>query len=134
MRASASTWTSWSPARRRPTASTSTRRSRTTSPPSRRRRAAARHDELVRQVREAGARVKLLSDGDVAGAVMAANDTPGVDLLLGVGGTPEGIITACAMLCLGGASQAKLWPKDDDERRRVLDAGHELDRVLFTSD
>ncbi|MDQ1631681.1 MAG: fructose,6-bisphosphatase, partial [Frankiaceae bacterium] len=79
-------------------------------------------------------RVKLLSDGDVAGAVMAANETPGVDLLLGVGGTPEGIITACAMHCLGGVIQAKLWPKDADERRRVLDAGHDPDRVLLTSD
>src|ERR1700709_1907122 len=93
-----------------------------------------RHEELVRQVREAGARVKLLSDGDVAGGVMAANDTPGVDLLLGVGGTPEGIITACAMLCLGGTIQAKLWPKDDDERRKVLDAGRDPDRVLHTAD
>lgn len=93
-----------------------------------------RHDDLVRKVREAGARVKLLSDGDVAGAVMAANETPGVDLLLGVGGTPEGIITACAMLCLGGTIQAKLWPKDDDERRKVLDAGRDLDVVLHTAD
>jgi fructose-1,6-bisphosphatase II len=93
-----------------------------------------RHDDLVRRVREAGARVKLLSDGDVAGAVMAANDTPGVDLLLGVGGTPEGIITACAMLCLGGTIQAKLWPKDDDERRRVLEAGRDPEQVLFTKD
>jgi fructose-1,6-bisphosphatase II len=93
-----------------------------------------RHDNLVREVREAGARVKLLSDGDVAGAVMAANDTAGVDLLLGVGGTPEGIITACAMLCLGGTIQGKLWPKDEAERRKILDAGHDPDRVLFTTD
>jgi fructose-1,6-bisphosphatase II len=93
-----------------------------------------RHENLVREVREAGARVKLLTDGDVAGGVMAANDTPGVDLLLGVGGTPEGIITACAMLCLGGTIQAKLWPKDDEERRKVLDAGRDPDRVLHTSD
>ncbi|HEX4017400.1 MAG TPA: class II fructose-bisphosphatase [Frankiaceae bacterium] len=93
-----------------------------------------RHDDLVREVRESGARVKLLSDGDVAGAVMAASEDTGVDLLLGIGGTPEGIIAACAVTCLGGIIQGRLWPRDDDERRKVLDAGHDITRVLTTRD
>ena len=65
---------------------------------------------------------------------MAAREGTGVDLLLGIGGTPEGIIAACAIKCLGGVIQGRLWPKDDDERRRALDAGHDLDRVLTTDD
>ena len=93
-----------------------------------------RHEGLVREIREAGARIKFITDGDVAGAVMAARDGTGIDLLVGVGGTPEGVITACAMKCLGGVIQGRLWPKDDEERRRALDAGHDLDRVLFTDD
>ena len=93
-----------------------------------------RHGSLVEQVRAAGARIKFISDGDVAGAIMAARDGTGVDLLLGIGGTPEGIIAACALTCMGGMMQARLWPKDDDERRRALDAGHDLDRVLTTGD
>ena len=91
-----------------------------------------RHEDLVRQVREAGARVRFITDGDVLGGVLAARPGTGVDMVLGVGGTPEAIIAACAMSCLGGAIQARLWPKDDDERRRALDAGHDLDRVLHT--
>ena len=93
-----------------------------------------RHAELVRQVREAGARIKFISDGDVAGAIMAARDGTGVDLLLGIGGTPEGIISACAIACMGGVMQGRLWPRDEAERRRALDAGHDLDRVLGTRD
>ena len=93
-----------------------------------------RHEEIVNEVRAAGARIKFISDGDVAGAIMAARDGTGVDLLLGIGGTPEGIISACAMACLGGTIQGRLWPRDDAERRRALDAGHDLDRVLFTDD
>ncbi|GGP52910.1 class II fructose-bisphosphatase [Streptomyces abikoensis] len=93
-----------------------------------------RHEGLVREIREAGARIKFISDGDVAGAIMAARENTGIDLLLGVGGTPEGIIAACAMKCLGGTIQAKLWPKDDEERERALAAGHDLDRVLHTDD
>ncbi|WP_058046042.1 class II fructose-bisphosphatase [Streptomyces roseifaciens] len=93
-----------------------------------------RHDGLVKEIREAGARIKFISDGDVAGAIMAAREGTGVDLLLGIGGTPEGIIAACAMKCLGGTIQAKLWPKDAEERQRALDAGHDLDRVLHTND
>ena len=93
-----------------------------------------RHDTLVREIREAGARIKFISDGDVAGAIMAARHGTGVDLLLGIGGTPEGIIAACAIKCMGGVIQGRLWPRDDAERRRALDAGHDLDRVLTTQD
>ncbi|EIV95645.1 class II fructose-bisphosphatase [Frankia sp. QA3] len=93
-----------------------------------------RHAELVEQIRAAGARVKLISDGDVAGAVMAASADTGVDLLLGVGGTPEGIITACAVTCLGGVIQGRLWPKDEAERNKVVALGHDPDRVLSTRD
>jgi fructose-1,6-bisphosphatase II len=93
-----------------------------------------RHDGLVREVREAGARIKFISDGDVAGAIMAMRRGTGVDLLMGVGGTPEGIITACAVKCLGGVIQGQLWPRDEADRVRALDAGHDLDRVLTTDD
>ncbi|WP_268907922.1 class II fructose-bisphosphatase [Catenulispora pinistramenti] len=93
-----------------------------------------RHDGLVAEIREAGARIKFISDGDVAGAIMATRPGTGVDLLLGVGGTPEGIISACAIKCLGGVIQGRLWPKDDAERQRALDAGHDLNRVLLTDD
>ncbi|MBB1245310.1 class II fructose-bisphosphatase [Streptomyces durbertensis] len=93
-----------------------------------------RHESIVKEVREAGARIKFISDGDVAGAIMAVREGTGVDLLLGIGGTPEGIIAACAIKCLGGTIQGKLWPKDDEERQRALDAGHDLDQVLTTDD
>jgi fructose-1,6-bisphosphatase II len=93
-----------------------------------------RHQKLASEVREAGARLRFISDGDVAGAIMAARDETGIDLLLGVGGTPEGIITACAIKCLGGVIQGRLWPQDDAERQRAIDAGHDLDRVLSTND
>jgi len=93
-----------------------------------------RHETLVRDIRDAGARIKFILDGDVAGAIMAAREGTGVDLLLGVGGTPEGIITACAVKCLGGVIQAKLWPRDDAERAKAIDAGHDLTAVLTTTD
>ncbi|WHT18650.1 class II fructose-bisphosphatase [Crossiella sp. CA-258035] len=93
-----------------------------------------RHEALVKEVREAGARIHFISDGDVAGAISAARPSTGVDLLLGIGGTPEGIIAAAALKCMGGAIQARLWPKDDEERERALAAGHDLDRVLTTDD
>ncbi|MHC5906734.1 class II fructose-bisphosphatase [Streptomyces sp. S6] len=93
-----------------------------------------RHAGIIKEVREAGARIKLITDGDVAGSILALREGTGVDLLLGVGGTPEGIISACAVKCLGGVIQGKLWPKDDAERQRALDAGHDLDRVLTTED
>jgi fructose-1,6-bisphosphatase II len=93
-----------------------------------------RHAQLVAEVRSAGARIKFITDGDVAGGIMAAMDGTGVDLLLGIGGTPEGIITACAIKCLGGTMQGRLWPRDEDERRKAVDAGHVLDRVLLTDE
>ncbi|MFF3461423.1 class II fructose-bisphosphatase [Streptomyces sp. NPDC002619] len=93
-----------------------------------------RHEGIIKEVREAGARIKLISDGDVAGSILALREGTGIDLLLGVGGTPEGIISACAVKCLGGTIQGKLWPKDDAERGRAIDAGHDLDRVLTTED
>ncbi|MBO9524391.1 MAG: class II fructose-bisphosphatase [Nocardioidaceae bacterium] len=93
-----------------------------------------RHEQLAREIRETGARIKFITDGDVAGAIMAARAETGIDLLMGVGGTPEGIIAACAMKCLDGVIQGRLWPTDEAERERALDAGHDLDRVLFTDD
>jgi fructose-1,6-bisphosphatase II len=95
-----------------------------------------RHAKLVDEIRATGARIKFITDGDVAGAITAARPDTGVDLLLGIGGTPEGIITACAMKSMGGVIQGRLWPTDDDERQRALDAGHNLDpnHVLMTDD
>lgn len=93
-----------------------------------------RHDSLAQEIRHAGARIKFITDGDVAGAVMAAREGTGVDVLMGIGGTPEGIITACAITCLGGEIQGKLWPVDDNERIKALEAGHDLNRVLTTTD
>ncbi|MGV9252201.1 class II fructose-bisphosphatase [Streptomyces sp. NPDC003697] len=93
-----------------------------------------RHEGIIKEIRETGARIKLISDGDVAGSILALREGTGIDLLLGVGGTPEGIISACAVKCLGGTIQGKLWPKDDEERQRAVDAGHDLDRVLTTDD
>ncbi len=93
-----------------------------------------RHNELAQQVRDAGARIHFISDGDVAGAISAARESTGVDILMGIGGTPEGIITACALKCMGGALQAKLMPQDDEERQKAIDAGHDLDRVLHIDD
>jgi fructose-1,6-bisphosphatase II len=95
-----------------------------------------RHEALAEEIRATGARIKFIVDGDVAGAIAAARPGSGVDLLLGIGGTPEGIITACAMKCVGGVIQGRLWPTDDEERQRALDAGHDLDpdHVLSTDD
>jgi fructose-1,6-bisphosphatase II len=93
-----------------------------------------RHEELIGELREAGARVSLIRDGDVAPAIAAARPETGVDMLYGVGGTPEGVISACALKCVGGGIQAKLWPRSDDERRALVDAGFDLGRVLTTDD
>jgi fructose-1,6-bisphosphatase II len=93
-----------------------------------------RHRKLIREIREAGAKIRLISDGDVAGAIATARPDSGVDMLLGIGGTPEGIIAAAALRCMGGALQGKLAPKDDAERQKALDAGHDLDRVLTTEE
>jgi fructose-1,6-bisphosphatase II len=81
-----------------------------------------------------GAKVNLITDGDVAPAIAASRPESGVDLLMGVGGTPEGVISAAAIKCLGGALQGRLWPRDDEERQKLLDAGFDVDRVLTTDD
>ena len=93
-----------------------------------------RHDDLVRDIRDAGARIKFITDGDVAGAVMAARAGTGIDLLMGIGGTPEGIIAACAMKCLGGVIQGRLKPRSEEERERAQAANLDLDQVLTTND
>jgi fructose-1,6-bisphosphatase II len=93
-----------------------------------------RHAQLIDDVRAAGARIRFISDGDVAGAIMAARPGTGIDLLVGIGGTPEGIIAAAALKCMGGALQGRLWPSNDDEKQKAIDAGHDLDRVLDIND
>ena len=93
-----------------------------------------RHHDAMREVRETGARVILITDGDVAGAMLAVSDNTPVDLLWGIGGTPEGVISASAIKCIGGQQLGRLWPRDDDERRAALDAGYDLDRVLTADD
>jgi fructose-1,6-bisphosphatase II len=93
-----------------------------------------RHGELIQNVRDTGARIRLISDGDVAGAIAAARPESGTDMLIGIGGTPEGIIAAAAMRCMGGALQGRLAPTGDAERQRAIDAGHDIDRVLLTED
>lgn len=93
-----------------------------------------RHNELLAQLRDAGARIRLIQDGDVAAAIEAARPGTGIDLLMGIGGTPEGVITAAAMICLGGVIQGQLHPKDDAERQGAIDAGHDLSRILQTRD
>jgi fructose-1,6-bisphosphatase II len=93
-----------------------------------------RHEELVSELRAAGARVRLIRDGDVAPAIAAAQPGTGVDMLYGIGGTPEGVISAAALKCVGGGIQGRLWPRNDDERRQLLDAGLDPGRVLRTDD
>ena len=93
-----------------------------------------RHDDLIRELREAGAKVYLIRDGDVAPAIAAAHGSSTVDLLMGIGGTPEGVISAAAIKCLGGAMQGMLWPRDDDERGRLEKAGYDVGAVLTTDD
>ncbi|MFZ5869522.1 MAG: class II fructose-bisphosphatase [Actinomycetota bacterium] len=93
-----------------------------------------RHERLAAEIREAGARIEFITDGDVAGAIMAAREDTGVDLLLGIGGTPEGIIAACALKCMGGVIQGRLWPRNDEERQKAVEAGYDVDAVLTTDD
>lgn len=93
-----------------------------------------RHEQLVDEIRAAGAKVRFIMDGDVAGAIAAARGTTSIDMAMGIGGTPEGVITACALKCLGGEIQGKLAPQSDEEREKVLAAGHDLDRVLGIND
>jgi fructose-1,6-bisphosphatase II len=93
-----------------------------------------RHEGLIEELREVGAKLLLIPDGDVAPAIAAAQPATGVDLLMGVGGTPEGVIAAAALKCVGGGVQGKLWPRNDDERQQRVDAGLDPDRVLTTDD
>jgi len=93
-----------------------------------------RHKPLVEEIRAAGARTKFILDGDVAGAIAAARTGTGVDALMGIGGTPEGVVAACAIKSLGGVIQGRLWPTSDEEKQKAIDAGHDLDRVLTTND
>jgi fructose-1,6-bisphosphatase II len=93
-----------------------------------------RHEALIAELREAGAKVNLIRDGDVAPAIAAAQPGTGVDILYGIGGTPEGVISAAALKCVGGGIQGKLWPRDDEERQKLVDAGLDPDRVLRTDD
>ena len=89
-----------------------------------------RHADLIAEVRAAGARIRLIPDGDVIGAVSTAWPDTGADILFGIGGTPEGVIAAAALKCMGGEIQGRLWPRNDDERQAAIDAGYDLDRVL----
>jgi fructose-1,6-bisphosphatase II len=93
-----------------------------------------RHEELIAEVRAAGARVRLIPDGDVVGALSTAWPDSGADILDGIGGTPEGVITAAALKCMGGEQQGLLWPRNDDERNAAIAAGYDLDRVLTQDD
>jgi fructose-1,6-bisphosphatase II len=93
-----------------------------------------RHQQLIAGLRQVGARVFLITDGDVAPALAAAREGSGVDLLMGVGGTPEGVISAAALKCLGGVMQGRLWPRDEAERQKLVDAGYDVDRVLSQDD
>jgi fructose-1,6-bisphosphatase II len=93
-----------------------------------------RHDDLIAELRDAGAKVNLIRDGDVAPAIAAASAGTGVDMLYGIGGTPEGVISAAALKCVGGGIQGRLWPRDDDERQSLVDAGLDPKRVLHTED
>ena len=93
-----------------------------------------RHGQLLDDIRSAGARIKLISDGDVVAGLQAAMLGSGVDVLMGIGGTPEGVITAAALRCIGGAIQCKAWPRDDGERAAAEAAGTDLNKVYFTED
>lgn len=93
-----------------------------------------RHQQMITEIRETGAKVRLIGDGDVAGAVAAAKNTNSIDIAMGIGGTPEGVITACAMKCMGGELQGKLHPRDEEEIEKARAAGLDLDQVLTTDD
>ena len=93
-----------------------------------------RHLELIDEVRTAGARIRLITDGDVAGAISTAWPQSGVDVLIGIGGTPEGVIAAAALKCMGGELQTRLWPRNDEERDAAAARGYDVDRVLTTED
>jgi fructose-1,6-bisphosphatase II len=93
-----------------------------------------RHERAMREVREAGGRIRLITDGDVSAALLAVSDRSPVDLLYGIGGTPEGVITAAALKCMGGEIVGRLWARDETERQAAIDAGYDLSRILMTND
>ncbi len=93
-----------------------------------------RHAELIEKVRATGARIILISDGDVAGAIATSWPESGVDVLIGIGGTPEGVISAAALKCMGGAMQGRLWARNEMERAAAISAGYDFDRVLTVDD
>lgn len=93
-----------------------------------------RHEQLVAEIRAVGARVKLIPDGDVAGAIMTAMPGTGIDVLMGIGGSPEAVVAACALRCLGGEMQCRLWPRDEAERQQALAEGLDPDRILSIND
>jgi fructose-1,6-bisphosphatase II len=93
-----------------------------------------RHEQLIGEVRESGARISLITDGDVAGAMNTTTEGTGIDVMMGIGGSPEAVIAACALKCMGGDMQCKLWPRNDAERQKALDEGLGLDRVLEIDD
>ena len=94
----------------------------------------SRHEQIVKEIREAGGRIRFITDGDVAGAIAAAREGTGVDMLIGIGGTPEGVIAATAIRCLGGAMHGRLWPRNDEERDAAIQMGYDLDQVLTATD
>jgi fructose-1,6-bisphosphatase II len=89
-----------------------------------------RHEDVVRELREAGARIRFITDGDVSAALLAVSEGTGIDLLWGIGGTPEGVLSAAAIKCLGGQMLGRIWPRDESERQAALDAGYDLDELL----
>ena len=93
-----------------------------------------RHEDLIAEVRSTGARIKLISDGDIFGAIATASPEAGADILFGIGGTPEGVTAAAALKCMGGEIQGRLWPRNDDERQAAIDAGYDLSKILTTDD
>lgn len=96
-----------------------------------------RHSEIIAQIRETGARIKLISDGDVAGAIATAMEDSGVNILFGIGGAPEAVLAAAALKCLGGEMQVKMWPRDEEERRKILNMGYsekDFDKVYETEE
>ena len=93
-----------------------------------------RHEALIAELRASGARVNLIRDGDVAPSIAACQPSTGVDMLMGIGGTPEGVISAAAIKCMGGAIQGRLWPRNDSEREALVESGFDLDRVLTADD
>ncbi len=93
-----------------------------------------RNADIIKECREAGARIRLIPDGDIAGAISVAWRNSGNDILFGIGGTPEGVTAACALKALGGTIQGRLWPRNEEDRRNILDAGYDIDKVLMLDD